>query len=67
MWCVALKSLKWAEGWPETKYRPGACRSVHSWAADSSIVFPLNILIRMNLSIKNDDNQFEKIEIDILK
>lgn len=67
MWCVALKPLQWAEGWSETKYRPGACRSVHSWVADSSVVFPLNILIRMNLSIKNDDNQFEKIEIDILK
>lgn len=32
------------------------------------LVFPLKILIRMNLSIKKkDDNQFEKIEVDILK
>lgn len=32
-------------------------------------VFLLNILIRMNLSIKEkkDDNQFKKIEIDIFK
>lgn len=50
------------------KPRPGVCRSVHPWVADSSIVFPLNILIRMNLlSKKKDDNQFEKVEIGILK
>ena len=38
------------------------------WLAHE-LVFLLGILIRMNLSIKKkkDDNQFEKIEIDILK
>lgn len=42
---------------------------MQSWAVDSSVVFPLNILIRINLSIKKkkDDNLFEEVEIGLLK
>lgn len=48
------------------KYRPRVCKSVHSWVADS-IVIPLNILIRMNLSIKKRwqsiwENRYFKIK-----
>lgn len=57
-------------GWFEIKSRPRACRSMHSWVADSSTVFPLNILIRMNLlrkkkrwqSVWQNRNRYFKIK-----